>query len=86
MGTDKELEALADLDYVLCSCPSFSLFSGILRFSLPPFLLACMGIPLQQSFYTGTLDAFYKIVKFEGVRALYKGFLPNLLNVGAGQM
>ncbi|EGD81017.1 hypothetical protein PTSG_10960 [Salpingoeca rosetta] len=45
-----------------------------------------LQVQKQRSFYNGTVDAFRKIIKYEGVRALYKGFMPNLLNVGAGQV
>eukprot|EP00056_Hartaetosiga_gracilis_P000588 m.39138 g.39138 ORF g.39138 m.39138 type:complete len:345 (-) comp10268_c0_seq2:92-1126(-) len=45
-----------------------------------------LQVQKQHSFYNGPVDAFRKIVRYEGVRALYKGFLPNLINVGAGQL
>jgi hypothetical protein len=40
----------------------------------------------RNSLYNGTLDAFRKVIRFEGPRALYKGFVPNLVGVGGGQM
>lgn len=35
-------------------------------------------VPLE---YTGMIDAFRKTVKYEGVRALYKGLVPNSVKV-----
>ena len=34
--------------------------------------------------YKGMLDAFYKIGRYEGVRGLYKGFVPGLWGVSHG--
>eukprot|EP00055_Hartaetosiga_balthica_P016523 m.105047 g.105047 ORF g.105047 m.105047 type:complete len:334 (-) comp9122_c0_seq3:4267-5268(-) len=45
-----------------------------------------LQVQKQNSFYNGPVDAFRKIVRYEGVRALYKGFFPNLINVAAGQL
>lgn len=36
--------------------------------------------------YSGTVDAFKKIVRFEGVRALYKGFGPYTFGIVASQV
>lgn len=51
-------------------------------------LISCFCSPVswQHALYRGTLDAFYKIARYEGFRALYKGFLPATLGIGAGQM
>ncbi|XP_064484967.1 solute carrier family 25 member 32-like [Ornithodoros turicata] len=36
--------------------------------------------------YTGMLDAFHKVYKYEGVTGLYKGFLPGMFNVSHGAL
>lgn len=40
----------------------------------------------QKSLYSGTADAFYKVVRGEGFRGLYKGFLFSSLGMISGQM
>ena len=40
----------------------------------------------QNSLYNGTWDAFKKIIKYEGMRGLYKGFAVNLISIGSEQM
>eukprot|EP00049_Salpingoeca_infusionum_P008981 m.148985 g.148985 ORF g.148985 m.148985 type:complete len:337 (+) comp14197_c0_seq4:455-1465(+) len=45
-----------------------------------------LQVQKHTSLYNGTFDAFRKIVKFEGVRGLYKGFLPNTVSVLGGQL
>eukprot|EP00730_Choanoeca_flexa_P008657 TRINITY_DN12517_c2_g3_i4.p1 TRINITY_DN12517_c2_g3~~TRINITY_DN12517_c2_g3_i4.p1 ORF type:complete len:320 (+),score=68.08 TRINITY_DN12517_c2_g3_i4:186-1145(+) len=45
-----------------------------------------LQVQTRQSLYNGTLDAFRKIIRYEGAAALYKGFMPNLIGVGAGQI
>lgn len=40
----------------------------------------------QKSVYSGTADAFYKVVRREGFRGLYKGFLFSSLGMVSGQM
>lgn len=37
----------------------------------------------EQPLYRNALDCFVKVVRMEGVRGLYKGFLPNYCRVGA---
>lgn len=53
-------------------------------FTLPPDTIKAR----QQvsSIYTGTVDAFVKIVRHEGVRGLYPGFLPLLVTVVPANM
>lgn len=34
--------------------------------------------------YNGMMDAFGKIYKYEGVRGLYKGFVPGMFGVSHG--
>ena len=48
--------------------------------------LPALAHEAQHAVYRGTLDAFRKIVRFEGARGLYKGFLPATIGIGAGQM
>lgn len=40
----------------------------------------------QRSLYSGTTDAFYKVVRREGFRGLYKGFLFSSLGMVSGQL
>lgn len=40
----------------------------------------------KNGLYSGTWSAFSSIVRTEGVRGLYKGFLPNSLGVLSSQM
>lgn len=42
--------------------------------------------PRNPVVYKGTIDAFIKIVRSEGVPSLYRGFMPNSLNVIASQL
>lgn len=43
--------------------------------------------PLPESKrYSGTIDAFRKVYKFEGIPGLYRGFLPGLFNVSHGSL
>lgn len=57
-----------------------------LTFSLRLFPSVHHAFNPQHAVYRGTLDAFRKIVRLEGFRALYKGFLPATLGIGAGQL
>lgn len=65
--------------------PSFFL---CVRGFLYPFNLIKTRLFMQQqkSQYTGTLDAFRKVVRHEGVRGLYKGFLVSSFGMLSGQM
>nr|CAG4650277.1 EOG090X08ST [Sida crystallina] len=56
------------------------------RTALYPFTLIKTRLQIQKGnqVYDGTLDALRKISKSEGVRGLYKGFLPNGLHVVSG--
>uniref|UniRef100_A0A3Q2PT05 Solute carrier family 25 member 44a n=1 Tax=Fundulus heteroclitus TaxID=8078 RepID=A0A3Q2PT05_FUNHE len=38
-----------------------------------------------KALYTGTFDAFFKILRTEGVRGLYRGFMVNTLTLASGQ-
>jgi solute carrier family 25 protein 44 len=53
-----------------------------------PFNLIKTRLFMQQrkSYYSGTADAFYKVVRGEGFRGLYKGFLFSSLGMVSGQM
>ena len=42
------------------------------------------GVGDGRKTYKGMLDAFYKIGRYEGVRGLYKGFVPGLWGVSHG--
>ena len=63
------------------------LFVGV-RLLTFPFNLIKTRLFMQEkkSIYTGTLDAFYKIAKFEGIRGLYKGYLVSLIGLVSGQV
>lgn len=65
--------------------PSFFL---IVRGFLYPFNLIKTRLFMQQksSQYTGTLDAFRKVVRHEGFRGLYKGFLVSSFGMLSGQL
>ena len=66
-------------------CPSF--FMGV-RGCLYPFNLIKTRLFMQQrvSQYAGTLDAFRKVIRHEGFRGLYKGFLVSSFGMLSGQM
>ncbi|KAL0967891.1 hypothetical protein UPYG_G00259290 [Umbra pygmaea] len=57
------------------------------RATVYPFALIRTRLQVQKgkSLYTGTFDAFYKILKAEGVRGLYRGFLVNTFTLISGQ-
>jgi hypothetical protein len=42
-----------------------------------------MNQPHRQQLYKGLLDFMFKIIKHEGVMALYKGFTPQWLRLGS---
>lgn len=53
-----------------------------------PFNLVKTRLFMQEkkSIYTGSLDAIRKIVKYEGVRGLYRGYFASLLGLISGQL
>ena len=63
--------------------PTFSLF---VRAILYPPMLIKTRLQVQNSPYKGTLDAFRKVIKYEGFRALYKGFPTNCVGLAVGQV
>ncbi|EDV25724.1 uncharacterized protein TRIADDRAFT_23904 [Trichoplax adhaerens] len=64
-----------------------SIYFGI-RFTLYPANLIKTRLQVQRGtgIYTGTFDAFKKILRYEGLRGLYKGFLVNSVSLGIGQI
>ena len=63
-----------------------TLFLGI-RVLLYPANLVKTRLQVQRknTLYKGSFDAFVKVVRFEGVRGLYKGFLVSSFGLLAGQ-
>ena len=59
-----------------------------IRLVVYPFNLIKTRLFMQEhhSIYKGTLDAFYKVVKYEGVRGLYKGCVVSFLGMASGQV
>uniref|UniRef100_A0A671NEB0 Solute carrier family 25 member 44a n=1 Tax=Sinocyclocheilus anshuiensis TaxID=1608454 RepID=A0A671NEB0_9TELE len=59
----------------------------ITRATVYPFTLIRTRLQVQKgkSLYNGTFDAFWKILKAEGVRGLYRGFMVNTLTLISGQ-
>ncbi|XP_051975969.1 solute carrier family 25 member 44-like [Xyrauchen texanus] len=57
------------------------------RATLYPFTLIRTRLQVQKgkSLYNGTFDAFCKILKAEGVRGLYRGFMVNTFTLISGQ-
>ncbi|KAK6318599.1 hypothetical protein J4Q44_G00118900 [Coregonus suidteri] len=57
------------------------------RATVYPFTLIRTRLQVQKgkSLYTGTFDAFYKILKAEGPRGLYRGFMVNTFTLISGQ-
>uniref|UniRef100_A0AAY5K5G5 Solute carrier family 25 member 44b n=1 Tax=Esox lucius TaxID=8010 RepID=A0AAY5K5G5_ESOLU len=57
------------------------------RATVYPFTLIRTRLQVQKgkSLYTGTFDAFYKILKAEGVQGLYRGFMVNTFTLISGQ-
>ncbi|XP_006000341.1 solute carrier family 25 member 44 isoform X1 [Latimeria chalumnae] len=75
-----------DLDkrkfYVLGLCMTM-----MIRVSVYPFTLIRTRLQVQKgkSFYTGTFDAFCKILRSEGMAGLYRGLLMNSFTLISGQ-
>jgi solute carrier family 25 protein 44 len=60
----------------------------IVRGFVYPFNLIKTRLFMQEkkSMYKGTLDAFTKIARYEGIRGLYKGYLVSSLGLISGQV
>ncbi|XP_060709720.1 solute carrier family 25 member 44a [Hemiscyllium ocellatum] len=58
-----------------------------LRLTVYPAALIRTRLQVQKgkSYYHGTFDAFIKILRAEGIRGLYRGFLVNTLTLISGQ-
>ncbi|XP_062898010.1 solute carrier family 25 member 44-like isoform X2 [Mobula hypostoma] len=58
-----------------------------IRLSIYPFTLIRTRLQVQKgkSLYTGTFDAFAKILRAEGISGLYRGFLVNTFTLISGQ-
>ena len=65
--------------------PTF--FVGV-RVLIYPFNLIKTRLFMQdkKSIYKGTIDAFFKIIKHEGVKGLYRGFFVNSMGLISGQV
>ncbi|XP_012558016.2 solute carrier family 25 member 44 isoform X1 [Hydra vulgaris] len=60
---------------------------GVRLIIFPPTLIKTrLQVQKQNSHYKGTLDAFRKIFKHEGIRGFYKGFSTNLITVASSQV
>ncbi|XP_068175859.1 solute carrier family 25 member 44-like [Antennarius striatus] len=67
---------------------SFGMFVSVsIRATAYPFALIRTRLQVQKgkSLYNGTFDAFFKILRSDGVRGLYRGFMVNLLTLISGQ-
>ncbi|KAM9765093.1 solute carrier family 25 member 44b [Menidia menidia] len=67
---------------------SFGLFMTMtIRATVYPATLIRTRLQVQRgkSLYSGTFDAFFKILRAEGVRGLYRGFLVNTFTLISGQ-
>ena len=91
-GTDSDFKVI---EFHMLNKSTFfplALTSGfVLRFALYPLTLVKTRIQLQKhnEMYSGTWDAFRKIMKYEGPKGLYRGFgvncmmiLPSLAYIG----
>ncbi|XP_007906200.1 solute carrier family 25 member 44 [Callorhinchus milii] len=63
------------------------LMSLTVRATVYPATLIRTRLQVQKgnSLYRGTFDAFFKILRTEGIRGLYRGFLVNLFTLVSGQ-
>lgn len=60
---------------------------GVRILVYPPMLIKTrIQVQKHKSSYNGTLDAFRKIYKYEGVRGFYKGFGTSTLSMFSGQI
>ena len=65
--------------------PTFMI--GVRLIIFPPTLIKTrLQVQRKSSLYNGTYDAFKKILKYEGVRGLYRGFATNTLTLFSGQI
>lgn len=67
---------------------SFGIFMTMtIRATVYPATLIRTRLQVQKgkSLYSGTFDAFFKILKAEGVRGLYRGFMVNTFTLISGQ-
>ncbi|XP_054892741.1 solute carrier family 25 member 44-like [Poeciliopsis prolifica] len=67
---------------------SFGIFMTMaIRVTVYPATLIRTRLQVQKgkSLYTGTFDAFFKILRTEGVRGLYRGFMVNTFTIVSGQ-
>ncbi|XP_068175641.1 solute carrier family 25 member 44-like [Antennarius striatus] len=67
---------------------SFGIFMTMtIRATVYPVTLIRTRLQVQRgkSLYNGTFDAFFKILRSEGVRGLYRGFMVNVFTVISGQ-
>ncbi len=64
-----------------------SLFLFVRAFIYPfTFIKTRLFMQQQNTVYSGTFDAFRKVIKYEGVLGLYRGFNVSILGLAAGQM
>ena len=64
-----------------------SLFLFVRAFIYPfTFIKTRLFMQPQHTIYNGTFDAFRKVIKYEGILGLYKGFNVSILGLAAGQM
>lgn len=63
-----------------------TLFIGIRSLLYPPNLIKTrLQVQKKRALYTGTWDAFRNILKTEGIRGLYKGYMVSNFSVISGQ-
>ncbi|XP_068744884.1 solute carrier family 25 member 44-like [Montipora capricornis] len=63
-----------------------TLFLGIRALLYPANLVKTrLQVQRKNALYKGSFDAFVKVVRFEGIRGLYKGFLVNCFGLLSGQ-
>lgn len=63
-----------------------TLFLGIRALLYPANLVKTrLQVQRKDALYKGSFDAFVKVIRFEGLRGLYKGFLVSCLGLLSGQ-
>ena len=79
-----EWEDLDKKRYYIIGPSLFMCVRGIIY----PFNLIKTRLFMQEkkSVYSGTFDAFKKVIKLEGIRGLYKGFVVNSFGLVSGQL